>query len=138
MKLVEEAMELVESTLNTSTPDPFWILKAVVEEIFMSSPPAWVNPDRKVPDEFWTSIALAFCKAFVTASKVPALEEFLGACTRMAGWVVEATMSTVGTVGDLPTEDPWSMYRPEAAPVVTSVVVAMANMATGVEVLIPN
>ena len=51
---VEVAMPaflLVESTVNTALP-PFWMVRAVVEEIFISSPPAAVKEERNVDEEF--------------------------------------------------------------------------------------
>ena len=68
MKFVEDAIELVESILKVSTPDPFCTVKAVVEEMFMRSPPAAVNPERKEPEEFCSSRRLAVAEA---AARMP-------------------------------------------------------------------
>ncbi len=73
-KLVEEAIELVESTLKTSVPEPFWTRKAVVDEIFMSSPPEAVNPDKKTLDELYILRRLAVWAATAVMS-TPALVE---------------------------------------------------------------
>ena len=61
---VEEAfMEppLAVLMLNFDTPEPFWISKAVVDEIFMSRPPAAVKPERKGPEELKLLIRFPVC-----------------------------------------------------------------------------
>ena len=45
------AVPLEELTMNLWVPEPFCIVNAVVEEIFMSRPPAPVKPERKEPEE---------------------------------------------------------------------------------------
>ena len=55
--------QLVESTRNTLLPE-FCTATAVLEAIFMSSPPEPVNPDKNVPEEFCISAILAFWVAF--------------------------------------------------------------------------
>ena len=37
--------EVEESNAYLFVPEPFWITRAVVDEIFISSPPAAVKPD---------------------------------------------------------------------------------------------
>ena len=48
---VSVILPLLLLTTNSFTPDPFWMVKAVVDEMFMSSPPLAVNPERKLEEE---------------------------------------------------------------------------------------
>ena len=61
---------LVESMVNTLLPEPFCTARAVVLEIFMRSPPVAVKPERKVPDEFCSSIRLDDCAGAVLIARL--------------------------------------------------------------------
>src|SRR3989344_3062255 len=53
----------VVSTVKIGLPEPSWMRSAVLDEIFIKSPPAPVKPERKPPEEFLSSKRLAVGEA---------------------------------------------------------------------------
>ena len=92
-------MAFVESTWKTGTPEPFWIVTAVVEEIFINNPPEAVKPARKASEEFCRVMILdAWLAAACTTSVGPirlgaAVSDFC--CTSKAGAVEDAETTVV-------------------------------------------